>query len=187
MRPNPSLFTLFASESGLTNWENEIWRDHRRFALRTLRNLGVGKPEMESLISEEIEYFVSKLEDYKGKPVPIRTYLAPSASNIVFSVLVGLRYNYDHPTRKMLDLLYSFQDMPSLPITGYISNFVSVMKVLISPFTSKFRERRVWFNKFFQTIIEEHEEKFDRTNPRDLMEAYMVEVEDKKSPYFASE
>lgn len=49
------------------------WKDHRRFALTTLRNFGLGKNSMEERINGEIQYIVKTLEDSIGKDRLIQT------------------------------------------------------------------------------------------------------------------
>lgn len=46
------------------------WREHRRFALMTLRNFGLGKNSMEERIHGEIQYIVKTLDDSIGKDNP---------------------------------------------------------------------------------------------------------------------
>src|SRR5690348_1559136 len=99
-RPSPLLFSVVAGEENLLSWRDDIWREHRRFALRTLRTLGVGKPEMEELISQEIAYLIGKIKEHDlSKSVDISILLAPSVSNIICAILIGKRFDYDHPTR----------------------------------------------------------------------------------------
>ena len=43
------------------------WREHRRFALMTLRNFGLGKQSMEERILGETEYVSALLEESVGR------------------------------------------------------------------------------------------------------------------------
>lgn len=44
------------------------WREHRRFALMTLRNFGLGKQSMEQRILGEMQHTVETLEKSVGMP-----------------------------------------------------------------------------------------------------------------------
>lgn len=44
----------------------DSWREHRRFALTTLRNFGLGKRSMEQRILEEVKYICAHLEESAG-------------------------------------------------------------------------------------------------------------------------
>ena len=45
---------------------NPGWREHRRFALMTLRNFGLGKQSMEERILGELEYMTELLMEHSG-------------------------------------------------------------------------------------------------------------------------
>ena len=54
---------------GLTSSEGTQWQHDRRFVLRNLRNLGLGKSYLEDAIHIEAQELVDDLKKFKGKPV----------------------------------------------------------------------------------------------------------------------
>uniref|UniRef100_A0A672SLN7 Cytochrome P450, family 2, subfamily X, polypeptide 9 n=1 Tax=Sinocyclocheilus grahami TaxID=75366 RepID=A0A672SLN7_SINGR len=65
---------------------NQISLDHRRFALMTLRNFGLGKQSMEERILEEISHLVSDLDRNAGTVNP-QNMFHNVASNVIGLVL----------------------------------------------------------------------------------------------------
>lgn len=60
------LFALCCAGIIMTDY-GPRWREHRRFALMTLRNFGLGKNSMEERIHGEIKYIVNTLEKSVGE------------------------------------------------------------------------------------------------------------------------
>ena len=79
------------------------WRDHRRFALQVLRDLGFGKGSLEDRISDEIRHLMKVIDRKDGQPIDIHTVLTPSMSNNICHLVFGHRYETDDPRRTALD------------------------------------------------------------------------------------
>ncbi|XP_029952822.1 cytochrome P450 2K4-like [Salarias fasciatus] len=72
------------------------WKEHRRFALMTLRNFGMGRTSMEDRIHGEIQYLIKTLESNVGETMSPEHMFHKAASNIICQVLFGTRYEYDN-------------------------------------------------------------------------------------------
>ena len=79
------------------------WRDHRRFALQMLRDLGFGKWTIEERIMDEISHLLRVIDQNEGQPVDIHAVLTPSMSNNICHLVFGHRYETDDPRRLALD------------------------------------------------------------------------------------
>lgn len=93
---------------GLGTEDGPVWREQKRFALKTLRDLGLGRSQMEEHILHEISHLFVVIDEKVAsgqQPIQVRTVLSPSTSNIMASYVFGKRYDYKHPRRQFLDSL----------------------------------------------------------------------------------
>uniref|UniRef100_A0A3B4AL95 Cytochrome P450, family 2, subfamily X, polypeptide 9 n=1 Tax=Periophthalmus magnuspinnatus TaxID=409849 RepID=A0A3B4AL95_9GOBI len=76
------------------------WKEHRRFALMTLRNFGLGKQSMEERILAELQHTSADLESSIGKFLSPQVMFHNASSNIICQVLFGMRFDYNDWTMK---------------------------------------------------------------------------------------
>uniref|UniRef100_A0A3B4AJN9 Cytochrome P450, family 2, subfamily X, polypeptide 9 n=1 Tax=Periophthalmus magnuspinnatus TaxID=409849 RepID=A0A3B4AJN9_9GOBI len=76
------------------------WKEHRRFALMTLRNFGLGKQSMEERILAELQHTSADLESSIGKCDNPQVMFHNASSNIICQVLFGMRFDYNDWTMK---------------------------------------------------------------------------------------
>ncbi|XP_048847109.1 cytochrome P450 2K1-like isoform X1 [Brienomyrus brachyistius] len=91
------IFHDLSNGHGIMFANGDSWKEMRRFALTSLRDLGMGKQEMEENIIEEIHYITEVFEHFKGKPFDVSKGLTCSISNIISSIIFGSRFDYTDP------------------------------------------------------------------------------------------
>ncbi|CAI2354663.1 unnamed protein product [Caenorhabditis sp. 36 PRJEB53466] len=69
---------------GIIASNGEFWQEHRRFALQTLRNFGLGRNLMEEKIMEEYKYRFSDFSQSNNNKGPIEV-----SSSMFFDLLIG--------------------------------------------------------------------------------------------------
>lgn len=74
---------------GITFVDGPLWKEHRQFAVKQLRNVGFGKTKMEKEIQDEMLNVLQYLEENCGKPVDPINVLAMSVMNILWSYIAG--------------------------------------------------------------------------------------------------
>ncbi|XP_035378699.1 cytochrome P450 2K1-like isoform X1 [Electrophorus electricus] len=93
---NP-IFYDFNEGFGILFSNGENWKEMRRFALSTLRDLGMGKRGSEERIIEETWYLREVVENFKGKPFDTTQPLNYAVSNIISAIVCGSRFEYSDP------------------------------------------------------------------------------------------
>uniref|UniRef100_A0A3P8U6I3 Cytochrome P450, family 2, subfamily X, polypeptide 9 n=1 Tax=Amphiprion percula TaxID=161767 RepID=A0A3P8U6I3_AMPPE len=154
------------------------WREHRRFALMTLRNFGLGKKSMEDRIHDEIQHTIKTLDESIGKTLCPQVMFHNVASNIMCQVLFGTRYEYDDEF-----------------ITTVIQCVTEITKIANGPWAMLYdtlpfiRKLPLPFNKAFKDIkcssdlvlrlLNEHKKTRVPGEPRDFLDCYLDEMEKK--------
>ena len=79
--------------------DGEVWEHQRRFTYKTLKSLGLGKSAMEEAVVFEAEQLAEDFEKYdtKGDDVLIDGQFNIPVVNVLWSVVAGMRYDYDDP------------------------------------------------------------------------------------------
>ena len=166
----------------LFNGEPEF-KELRRFTLKCLRDLGVGKNQSEAIVLEESRNLVEEMERLRSQGdgvisgSKLDTVFKKTALNVVWHFCGGRRFDYeDQRMEKLLYFLDCFvilgkeilgKPLGSLPFLRHIP-----------PYRSKYNEVKEGLGllrEFVSESIEEHVDSLDVSNPRDLIDMYLIE------------
>ncbi|XP_045622742.1 cytochrome P450 2L1 isoform X1 [Procambarus clarkii] len=180
-------------EAGVIFSNGQRWQNVRRFLLRNLRDLGMGKSYLDSAIQEEAVMLVNDFKKYDGKETPIPQSVNIAALNVIWQLVAGCRYDLnDEEIHTFIKLIKSLQEdttafmLPEcFPILNYLPGFLT-RKLLRTDLIEEIKR------KAFQLTgktIESHKAKLDPNNPRDLIDEYLLEMSKKSdiAAFFSEE
>ncbi|XP_063771252.1 cytochrome P450 2C5-like isoform X2 [Pseudophryne corroboree] len=189
-RPKVPLFHEITKGHGVIFANFESWKVMRRFTISTLRDFGMGKQTIENKISEESDCLVERIKSHKGNPFDNRLIINAALSNIIVSILLSHRFDYEDPT--LLKLLKVINEMNTLfgsPMAMMYNAFPSVMS-----WFPGVQKRAVKMINEFHTFIREtftaQKKHLDVNDQRNLIDTFLVkQQEEKPSPelYFTNE
>ncbi|CAL4069811.1 unnamed protein product, partial [Meganyctiphanes norvegica] len=181
--------------AGIINTSGNHWTSIRRFLLRQMRDLGMGKSYMEDAIMHEARKLTKDFERLVGKPAEIPKSVDICVLNIVWSLVANKAYDYDD--KKILDLMALIQRtgddlellvLPELfPILYYLPNFIK-KHIFKEQVVAELKEK---FINFTKETMDEHRANLDCDNPLDFIDHYLIEMDEQKKkpngPQFKSD
>ncbi|XP_014285841.1 cytochrome P450 18a1 [Halyomorpha halys] len=179
-------FTNILGGYGIINSDGRLWKEQRKFLHDKLRRLGMtysgqGKHEMEARIMKEVEVFLHTLSKEKSTSTDLNPILCTSISNVICSLVMSVRFQQKDAkfTRFMNLIAEGFRLFGSL---NY-ANFFPIMRYLpgLQEVIKKIAKNRTEMAAFFQETVDDHRATFDSHNMRDLVDNYLMEIEDAKA------
>uniref|UniRef100_A0A8C1V1D6 Cytochrome P450 2J2-like n=1 Tax=Cyprinus carpio TaxID=7962 RepID=A0A8C1V1D6_CYPCA len=179
-RPNVPLFHKVFKAIGISLSNGYLWRSHRKFAAFHLRMFGEGKKSLEHRIQQECVYLCDAFKTEKGPFNPL-TILNGAVSNTVASLIFGQRFEYhDECYQRILRLDTECVQLMGSPRAQLYNVCPWLLEYLPGPHQTIFSNYKKITN-FLRGEIIKHREDWDSSNPRDLIDNYLTEMEKKKS------
>jgi len=165
----------------------ETWKTNRRFLLQHLRNSGMGKSFLENSMITETGMLADYIEkNYLDKPSDFGRCVNVSILNVIWLMVAGIRYDADDETmqnfvQKWNENVAISQGGPLMTV-NYLPWIASILpKSVLDRWTRAptYCGNMQNFRNFLQGIIDEHKANLDESDPKDIIDQYLLEGRDK--------
>uniref|UniRef100_A0A8C3PH05 Cytochrome P450 n=1 Tax=Calidris pygmaea TaxID=425635 RepID=A0A8C3PH05_9CHAR len=188
-RPKIPILEETGKGKGVIFSDGENWKVMRRFTLTTLRDFGMGKKAIEDRVVEEYRCLGDTIEAQQGKPLEITLMMNAAVANIIVSILLGKRYDYEDPTfKKLLTLVHENIRLFGSPSLS-IYNMFPVLGFLLKDHKT-FKQNVKEINAFIKVTFIEHLKVLDRNDQRSFIDTFLVRQQEengKANGYFHNE
>ncbi|XP_069832032.1 cytochrome P450 2K6-like [Dendropsophus ebraccatus] len=167
------IFHDMDKEMGILFSHGENWRTMRRFTLSTLRDFGMGKSTIEEKIIAECVHLHNEFASTKGKPFDNMMILNASVANIIVSILLGYRMDYDDPQfKRLLSLINENVRLAGMPMVSLynIFPFLGLLPGSHKTIVKNVKEQCEFITKTFV----EHLRNLDENDQRSFIDAFLV-------------
>ncbi|KAL1130992.1 hypothetical protein AAG570_012233, partial [Ranatra chinensis] len=179
-RPDGFFFRqrAFGGRYGLAFIDGDFFTEQKKFCMRHLRNLGLGRNFMEQKIAYEVEELVQNFMKNCHNPVRLPGEMIYSVANSFWTIVAGERFSPDDDKVvnlfKLLELGFKLQDM-----SGGVLNQMPFLRHVAPEWTSynKHIQVNTAFVGHFRGLIEEHRRTLTSSETRDLIDAYLQEID----------
>ncbi|XP_069584352.1 cytochrome P450 2K6-like isoform X1 [Ranitomeya imitator] len=188
-RPKVVLIDELAKGHGILFASLDNWRTMRRFTLSTLRDFGMGTEAIENKISEESDNLVQKFRSYKGEPFDNNMNITAAVSNIIVSILLSKRFDYEDPTLLKLIKMISENNQLGGTLIMLYNTYPSVMRWFPNVAEKALRNANE-VCAFIRETFKINREQLDVNDQRNLIDSFLVKQrEEKPNPklYFTNE
>ncbi|XP_015781016.1 cytochrome P450 2J6-like [Tetranychus urticae] len=157
----------------------EPWKAHRRLALKTLRDVGLGKTKMENQIKDEIKTLITEIKRHNGKPSNIFQLLSMSVSNNISILLFGHRFDYSDS--KTIEMSKALEELNHF---GHFFNAATFLpwlaKILVRLDYQKLEKMRQLFTAIEGHVlseVESHQQNKETSQIKDYIDGFLEEMD----------
>ncbi|XP_060086961.1 cytochrome P450 2K6-like [Heteronotia binoei] len=174
------VFDEFHHGHGIVFSNGENWKVMRRFAISTLRDYGMGKKTVENRIVEECSFLIKKFESFKGKPFDINTIMNAAPANVIVTILLGKRYEYEDPTFiRLLNLVKENFRLFGKPSVRLYNTFPA-LGFFFGGRKTVLKNRDELF-AFIQATFIEHLKELDVNDQRSFIDTFLIQQQEEKN------
>ncbi|XP_075125363.1 cytochrome P450 2C29-like [Leptodactylus fuscus] len=179
-RPLTQLGSKLWDDHGVLFSNGDSWKAMRRFTLSTLRDFGMGKKSIEDKIMEECECLIEIFRSHGGKPFNNQTVINAAVANIIVSILLDHRYEYDDPTiLKLMNLVNeNMKNMESGMVRLY--NSYPLLIGCLPGGHRKLVENHKEMQKFIRETFTTKKKELDINDQRNLIDAFLAKQQEGK-------
>ncbi|XP_025736486.1 cytochrome P450 2C41 isoform X1 [Callorhinus ursinus] len=165
---------------GLLFTNGNRWKEIRRFSLMTLRNLGMGKSDLESRVQEEACHLVEELRKTNALPCDPTLILSCASCNVICSIIFQNCFDYTDQTLIgfLKRLNENFRILSSAWIQVY-NSFPALLDYLPGSHNTVYKNS-VFVKNYILEKIKEHQESLDINNPRDFTDYFLMKMGQEK-------
>ncbi|KAJ7345751.1 hypothetical protein JRQ81_001701 [Phrynocephalus forsythii] len=172
-RPIVPMFEEFSNGLGISFSHGENWKVMRRFALATLRDYGMGKRAIEDKAVEECNVLIKKIGSYEGKPLNTTADINVAIANIMLSIMLGKRFEYDDPTiPRLLHLINENLRLIGTPSVMLFNSFPSLG--FLSGARKTLLNNRDELHSFVRATLTNCQNDLDKNNPKNFIDAFLI-------------
>ena len=162
-------------------FQGHEWTEQRRFALRRLRDFGLGKSSMEELIHEEIRQLFEQLDKQINQPLTMSLIFNVSVLNALWTLLTGSRLPLDDP--KLQDMVQKVDALMKEFGNVTVLSVFPGLRHIIPEWSGWNRMKKTFFHMkaFINNTIDQHKINYDediKENPRDFIDAFLNQIHD---------
>ena len=167
-----------------------MWKQNRRFSLRTLRDLGFGKAGTETSINEEADMLLQYLKQQPGQEFIIANLFNVPTVNVLWKMIMSKRFKVcKHPgSGARLSTHYFQMEDPTVQNmmndqnatfkhNKFLLYYLPQVARMFPEYSGIALRKRCFKNLFrgFVDEIEKHQSTLNPNEPRDFIDAFLVE------------
>ncbi|KAA0188387.1 Cytochrome P450 CYP3214A3 [Hyalella azteca] len=183
----PDTFSAFNVDDqkigGVLGSNGAHWQHDRRFVLRNLRNLGMGKSYLEEAINIEAKALVEDLKKYGGEAINYPDSFRTVALNIIWQMVASTRYDL---RCKDVECIYRLTNefREKFTVLSLLPSFIPALGLLPKSLRhflfgddviDRFAEEMI---NVVNEAVDKHLEDYDPDKPRDLIDEYIKDMKE---------